>query len=116
MIEMFLDRRNKPTNLHHEADKGEWVVVEHDAANVADNLTHTAHEHTRHETPALPANAQEYVCNTDQGEEDGKGDVGGERGAESVDAPFCRAVGEGAVGVAAKGDVARVGTLSCHCE
>ena len=104
------------TNLNHEANEGEWVVVEHDAANVADNFTQTTHEHTSHETPALPSDAQKDVCNTDQGEENRKCDVGSKRRTEAVDAPFCRAVCEGAVGIAAKGDVAGVRTVSCHCE
>lgn len=39
------------TNLDHEGIEGEGVVVEHDAANVADDLGDAASEHASHEAP-----------------------------------------------------------------
>lgn len=91
-------------NLDHEAAKGERVVVEDDAADVANHLNQTAKDHKRHEPPASPLDAEKDVDCTGNGKEDEKGDVGRQGGPVLVDAPFDRAQGEGAVGIGAKGD------------
>lgn len=95
--------QDKLTNLDHEAHKGEGVVVQHDAADVADHLGHAAQDHADHEAPALPPDAEEDVDEADDGEEGEEGDVGGQVGTVGVDGPLDRAVVEVTGGVGAKG-------------
>lgn len=106
------------TNLDHEGIEGEGVVVEHDAADVADDLRDAASENTSHEAPGLPSHTQEEVNEAKGAEESSQGDIGSERGSVGVDAPLDGAVVEVAGGVGTEGiglgDVG--GNRAGHCD
>lgn len=91
------------TNLDHEADKRKRVIVQHDAANIADYLSQTATQHAGHEAPATPSPAKVGVDSSNDAKRNGEEDVGRQRRSEAVDAPFHGAGGQRAVGVGAKG-------------
>lgn len=88
--------------MDHEADKRKGIIVQHDAPDVADNLRETPEQHTRHEPPAAPSPAQIGMDGGDDAKRSGEEDVGRQRRAKAVDAPFHGADGQGAVGVGAK--------------
>lgn len=92
------------TDLDHETLPGEGVVVEHDATDVSDNLAQAPKQDTAHETPATPSETQVGVGHADNAEQGEKSNVGRQRWAVLVDAPFDRAGVEVAGGVGAEGD------------
>lgn len=100
---MWEEERGR-TDLNHESHPAKRVVVEHDAANVAGNLGHTAKNHAAHEAPCAPADAEDDVDKGNGAKDGQQGNVGGQRGAVGVDAPFDGARVEGAGDVGAKGD------------
>jgi hypothetical protein len=48
-------------HVHQEVVHDEWVQVEHDAANVTNNLSEDAGAHGTHERPSPVANAKPYL-------------------------------------------------------
>jgi len=91
-------------NLHHESPKVEGIVIHDNPSDISNNLKQTPNHHEAHVEPLLPLDAQNEMCPHGDGVEDDEGDVGGERRAVFVDAPFYGAEIEIAVCVGAKDD------------
>lgn len=74
--------------MNHEADEGEGVVVEHDAAGVANGFTQASENHSAHEAPASPSETEIPMGKADQDKQTEKGGISSQRRSEAVDAPF----------------------------
>ena len=84
------------TNLDYEAFIGEGIVMEYNAASVANDLGDTASKHAAHKTPALPADSKIDVNDPNDREEGNEDDVAWERREVGVHGPFEGADVEGA--------------------
>ena len=103
------------TNLDHEADKREGVIVEHDSTNVANTLRDTTHEHTGHEPPTLPSESEIEMDDSDETEEGKEEDVGRKRRTVGVETPLDGTVVEVAGRVVTKGIGLLRGRKICVC-
>lgn len=92
------------TDLHHEGDETEGIVMHHDPPNIADDLVNTADNHTCQESPGPPPDAEDYVDDHGHGEEADESDVGTEGRLVLVDTPVQRTDIQGAVPIWPKRD------------
>lgn len=79
------------TDLDQEAGEAEWIAVQHDAANIADDLGQAPEEHGSHESPRLPFEPEDNLYDSYDGVNDDEGDRGAECWLVGVDTVFDRA-------------------------
>lgn len=89
--------------------------MQHDAANIAYNLSYTTQQHTRHEAPTAPFPAQVGMHNSNNRKDSRKDNVGYQRRLEAVEAPFDGACVDSAGGIRAKDDDSFWNFTFRHC-
>ncbi len=102
------------TDLDDKGGKGKRIRVQHDAADVADDLVDAPDQHADHEAPGFPSDPLDEVDEHEQPEHADDDGVARDRGLVLQDAGLERAELQGAVGTGAEADEA-VGE-SCHRE
>ena len=66
-----------PTNLNEKAVEGKWVLVQHYASSISNDLANAANHHTYCEALRLVMYALDEVDDTRQSEENDETDIGG---------------------------------------
>lgn len=105
----------KHTDLNHEGGEIKGVVVEHDAADITDDLGDATEDHTHHEAPTPPSDTKDCVGDANESEESEESSVGRERWSVLVYAPFDGAAIEVASSVGTEGDDTR-GKFARHVD
>jgi hypothetical protein len=95
------------TNLNHESGESKRVVIEHDTANIADDLGDTTEDHADHEAPTPPFDTQHSVGDSNESEESEDSGISWQRRSVLVDTPFDGTAIEGTGGIGAEGNDTR---------